>query len=69
MCNASSIEVLKGAADRRASAWFYFVNLEHLLLLHMYEMTKSRAPCCVADTFYKHFEQPSLLRHKMQLNT
>lgn len=65
MHNASSREVLNRAADGRASACFYFVNLEHLLLLSMYEMTKTRAPCCVADTFYKHLEQMSLLKHKM----
>lgn len=45
---------------------FTYVNLEHLLLSHMYEMTKPSIPCCIAGTFYKHFEQLSLLRHKLK---
>ena len=44
---------------------FSYVNLEHLLLSHMYEMTKPSIPCCIAGT-YKHFEQLSLLRHKLK---
>lgn len=45
---------------------FTYINLEHLLLLGMYEMTNPRIPCCGAGIFYKQFEQLSLLRHKLK---